>query len=189
MRQTWYADGRLASEENYEQGLLNGVSRFWDAQGRIQKRSRHVRGRLHGEQIEWDETGCEKLRTFYAVGRRFPKCYENLILKGKLEAKHIVKMRNVLYRRICIEVLGYSRFLSQLSCKIIHMDGDQELIRIPWGELPIGIKEDIYLVKVRCPSTGAFYVLRVPPDMRTVKQAVAWTFGVDEAKYRPEKET
>jgi hypothetical protein len=144
---------------------------------------------LHGEQITWDETGREESRTFYAGGRRFPKCYENLILKGKLEAKNIVNMRNVFHRRICTEVLGYSYFLSQLSGKVIHMDGDQELIKIPRQELGLDDREDIYLVKVRCPSTGAFYVLRVPPDMKTVKEAVAWTFGVDEAQYYPEKET
>jgi len=187
-RQTWYADGCLASEEVYARGVLNGTSRYWDADGRIQRRAAHFQGRLHGEQIEWDEAGKEKSRTFYAAGRRFCKRYENLILTGNLHAKHVLKMRNAFHRRVCTEVLGYSRFLSQLSCKIIQKDGEQELVVIP-AEVLGRDWEEIYLVKVKCPSTGAFYTLRVPPVMKTVKQAVAWTFGVKEDEYQPEKET
>ncbi|HEX7380479.1 MAG TPA: hypothetical protein VF278_25420 [Pirellulales bacterium] len=45
-------------------------------------------------------------------------------------------------------------------------------------------------VVVRCPSTGQQYVLRVPPNMRTCRQAIAWTAGFDDAeKYQPLLET
>jgi hypothetical protein len=33
------------------------------------------------------------------------------------------------------------------------------------------------------------YWLRVPPRVRTCQEAVAWTFGVREAEYRPLVET
>ena len=33
------------------------------------------------------------------------------------------------------------------------------------------------------------YLLRVPPHMKTCKQAVAWTFGLEEIEYNPVKET
>lgn len=46
-----------------------------------------------------------------------------------------------------------------------------ELLRIPFGG-----EEPIMLVKVRDPSTGRFHILRVPPSMRTCRQAIAWTF-------------
>ena len=43
---------------------------------------------------------------------------------------------------------------------------------------------------VRAPG-DAFrrYVLRVPPDVRSPREAVAWTFGVDTGEYRPAIET
>lgn len=44
-------------------------------------------------------------------------------------------------------------------------------------------------VEVTCPSTDRRYFLRVPPDMRTCHQAVAWTFGETEYSYQPVDET
>ena len=81
--------------------------------------------------------------------------------------------------------MGYSRFLAQMKHDVIEKDGDQELVKIDW----IKSEEPICLVKVRCPSTGAFYALRVPPGIKSVKQAVAWTFGVKEEAYVPDVET
>ena len=94
-------------------------------------------------------------------------------------------MKNAEIRRICLEELGYARFLSQVDHQVIEKDGEYELVRIDWHKN----EEPICLVKVKCPSTGAFYTLRVPLDMKTVKQAVAWTFGLKPSQYCPEKET
>jgi hypothetical protein len=45
-------------------------------------------------------------------------------------------------------------------------------------------------VCVVCPSTGRQYVLRVPPTMRSCRQAAAWIAGYDNpADYRPLAET
>jgi hypothetical protein len=39
-------------------------------------------------------------------------------------------------------------------------------------------------------GTYKFYFIRVPPDMRTAQQAVAWTFGMEDPKdYEPDFET
>ena len=61
---------------------------------------------------------------------------------------------------------------------------DYDLVKIDWNKE----EEPLCLVKVRCPSTGAFYTLRVPPKTKTVKEAVAWTFGISEEKYILEQE-
>ena len=47
-------------------------------------------------------------------------------------------------------------------------------------ETPVG-----RYVRVVCPSTDRVYLLRVPPDTATAKQAVAWTFGLSEVVYSP----
>lgn len=39
--------------------------------------------------------------------------------------------------------------------------------------------EPIAFLVVRCPSTGNDYVLFVPPEMKTVEQARAWTFHME----------
>lgn len=38
-------------------------------------------------------------------------------------------------------------------------------------------------------GTHRTYYLRVPPSIRIARPGVAWTFGVDEADYHPEKQT
>jgi len=45
------------------------------------------------------------------------------------------------------------------------------------------------MVKVIDSTTNNIYLLRVPPDMQTVSQAVAWTFDMNKEEYRPLKET
>lgn len=49
--------------------------------------------------------------------------------------------------------------------------------------------EPMQLVKVKDSTTGDSYLLRVPPHMKTCKQAVAWTFSLEEIEYNPVKET
>jgi hypothetical protein len=40
-------------------------------------------------------------------------------------------------------------------------------------------------VLVKCPSSGRDYVLRVPPAMKSARDAVAWTFGMTAKEYQP----
>lgn len=54
--------------------------------------------------------------------------------------------------------------------------------------------DDLVMLKVRNSSPepdGSFkdYWLRVPPESRTARWAVAWTFGMAEKQYQPEAET
>ena len=107
------------------------------------------------------------------------------IEKGNLTAKLILRIANTAVRRICLEEFGYARFLAELPHQILDRSGEYELVKIDWHKR----EEPIYLVKVKCPSTGAFYTLRVPATMKTVKEAIAWTFDVNEGEYLPEVET
>ncbi|MBA7614266.1 hypothetical protein ES703_21529 [subsurface metagenome] len=53
----------------------------------------------------------------------------------------------------------------------------------------IFLPEDIAFLQVRDPSSGKIYFLKVPPDMRSVQEAKAWTFGLEKEEYEPEIET
>ena len=44
-------------------------------------------------------------------------------------------------------------------------------------------------VQVQDASTKRQYFLRVPPEMRTAREAVAWSFGIDPDDYVPAVET
>jgi hypothetical protein len=106
-----------------------------------------------------------------------------------LKAKNVVRERNAERRRVMIERMGFSRFISEVGAETLNADqdpgGPRELLRVPMkGD------EDIVCLSVNCPSTGRHYLLRVPPTMKTCSQAAAWMAGFDDPNlYLPVKET
>ena len=143
-------------------GFSHGICNVWDEKGALVDRILHFRGDI------------------VATDARF------LRIKSEcLTARDIMTIKNATIRRLFLEEFGYERFLQQMPHIIIERDGDQELISIHWHEK----EEPIYLVKVRCPSTGTFYTLRVPPTVKTIKEGIAWTFHLDQKNYSPEIET
>jgi hypothetical protein len=206
----WYPDGIKKKEAHYQKGRRNGIQREWHPNGilksqemLIEDETRHGtymtwypngmvereinswRGRLHGFHKHYDNKGKLLLKEIYVRGVRMPDEKYEKFLAGRLPARDILAIANTEVRRIFLEEYGYARVLADMPHKVIDRDGEQELVRIDWDRY----EEPICLVKVKCPSTGAFYTLRVPPGRRTVKSAVAWTFDVNEAEYLPEKET
>jgi hypothetical protein len=97
--------------------------------------------------------------------------------------------RNAELRRVLLERFGFERFMREAGAVVIDRDrdagGERQLLR-----LALEGDEDLVCVSVSCPSTGRRYLLRVPPTVRTCRQAVAWTAGFDDpALYRPLVET
>jgi len=86
---------------------------------------------------------------------------------------------NAELRRVLLREVGYSRIMQEIPNTLIHSDRDMELRRI---DAAVDV-EPITLLKVTCPSTGAFYTLRVPPDSGTCEAARAWTFGEEAIEY------
>jgi hypothetical protein len=96
---------------------------------------------------------------------------------------------NVELRRVLLERLGYERFLAEADVEMLDHDhdpgGERHLVRVPLPD-----DEPLVCVVVRCPSTERRYILRVPPEVRTCRQAVAWIAGYDNPDdYRPIAET
>ena len=60
-------------------------------------------------------------------------------------------------------------------------DSINELLTI---DLPGDPDGRMVALKVIDPSTGRQYIIRVPPDQKTVKSALAWTFNVPEDRYQ-----
>ncbi len=88
--------------------------------------------------------------------------------------------RNVEVRRVMMECMGYDRFLAEARATVLDQDRDpggaRRLLRVP-----IPRDEDLVCLAVTCPSTGRDYMLRVPPTMRSCRQAAAWIAGFDDA--------
>jgi hypothetical protein len=91
----------------------------------------------------------------------------------------ILREPNVAIRRAMIECYGLDRFVLEAKAKILDKWKDNELISI---DLPQDPERHLVALKLRCPSTAAIYIIRVPPDQRTVQGSLAWSFGLD----RPE---
>jgi hypothetical protein len=88
------------------------------------------------------------------------------------DAKWLLEEKNQELRRVLFQGLGYARVMASLGSKLLHTDKDMELHRIENVDL-----EPLLLLRVKCPSTNAFYALRVPPQMTRCEQARQWTFG------------
>lgn len=97
-----------------------------------------------------------------------------------ITAEEVLSTANVELRRVLIERMGYERFLAQSHATIIDQDRDpggvRQLVRVP-----LEGDEPLVCVSVLCPSTGRQYIIRVPPQMQTCHQAVAWIAGFDNA--------
>jgi hypothetical protein len=101
----------------------------------------------------------------------------------------ILKEPNLEMRRVLLERFGIERFMLSAHTEVVDSDqdagGPRQLLRVQFDG-----GEALLCVAVQCPSTGNRYVLRVPPQIRTCRQAVAWTAGfTNPDDYQPMVET
>lgn len=92
-------------------------------------------------------------------------------------------------RHWLIERIGLGRFLLAAGAESIARDETGELYRLaqPRFEPIVAIRvEDRVLDERGVPKE---HWIQVPPEMRTPRAAVAWTFGLAPRRYRPEVET
>jgi hypothetical protein len=92
-------------------------------------------------------------------------------------------------KRVKIARYGQSKYLLDAGAKEIHRDDFGTLF-----VAPVSDDEPLVMVKVvnSTPEPdGSFkdYFLRVPPNMKRAREAVAWTFGKKEMDYAPCLET
>ncbi len=107
----------------------------------------------------------------------------------RITIESISQERNATVKRAIIERFGLGRYVLHLGAEVIHQDNFGTLYRsTKWG------MEPMVLVKVKNSTpepdgTYREYFLRVPPDTVTAKQAVAWSFGIEEDQYDPDEES
>ncbi|KJY35014.1 DUF6745 domain-containing protein, partial [Streptomyces sp. NRRL S-495] len=121
--------------------------------------------------------------------RGMPVPAEFLAGLGTVTVERIRTEENAELRRVLLEHYGYERYLADSGAEPLHRDATGVLWRI---QLPDD--EPVVMVEVvnsTAEPDGTFrtYWLRVPPDTRTARAGVAWTFGTTEAEYQPQRET
>lgn len=117
---------------------------------------------------------------------------------------------NAEIRRVMVERYGQARYLLDSNAKLIHRDAvgllyrkevrdDEPIVMVrvlnstpePDGvmsrEEAIAVFGDAARAAVTAPEGSRFkeYMIRVPPNIRTAHQAVAWTFGLESEAYHP----
>ena len=138
-------------------------------------------GRLHCE----DGPACAYPDGFAIYAWHGVRLPEWIIEKPQdITVEKIDKETNAEIRRVMVERYGTERFLKDGGANIINQDNSGVLYR---REIPDD--EPLVMVHVQDPSTDREYFLRVPPTTQTARQAVAWTFEMDEAEYQPEVQT
>ncbi|MEU1126160.1 DUF6745 domain-containing protein [Streptomyces sp. NPDC005899] len=106
-----------------------------------------------------------------------------------LTPERIRAEENAELRRVMLESYGYDRYLAESGAEPVHRDETGVLWRIA-----LQGDEDVTMVEVvnstpEPDGTHRTYWLRVPPRIRTAKEGVAWTFGLDGAAYAPLRQT
>lgn len=99
---------------------------------------------------------------------------------------------NVEVRRVMIERLGWERIVEEGGAQLVHVDATGKLWELSrttdwsWDRARF-----VEVVNSTPEPDGSrhHYFIRVPPEMQTAKQAVAWTFDLGEVEYRPGIET
>ncbi|MEV5326023.1 DUF6745 domain-containing protein [Nonomuraea sp. NPDC052634] len=106
-----------------------------------------------------------------------------------LTVERIRAERNAELRRVMLEHFGFERYLAESDAKRIHSDETGTLWRVDLpGDEPLTMVEVVNSTP-EPDGTRRTYFLRVPPWIQRAKQGVAWTFGLAENEYDPQRET
>ncbi|MCF6521649.1 hypothetical protein HOY81_00810 [Streptomyces sp. JJ36] len=108
---------------------------------------------------------------------------------GTLSPQRIRTEENAELRRVMLEHYGYERYLEESGAEPVQRDAAGVLWRIELeGDEPLVMVEVVNSTP-EPDGTHRTYWLRVPPRTRTAREGVAWTFGLEEADYVPDRET
>jgi hypothetical protein len=111
------------------------------------------------------------------------------VILGQFGVPDIEGERNLEIRRAMIERYGAARYIVDSRARLVHADGFGELYckRFENGEPLMMVK--VINATAEADGSRREFFLRVPPHMRRARQAVAWTFAMEERQYRPAAES
>lgn len=105
----------------------------------------------------------------YALGIiELPRQYWTHLSQWKVE--WLLTETNAEIRQQLIRQIGYERICEELQAIELDRWREYTLLKID-ADLDI---EPIHLLKMTCPSTNHIYVVRVPPDLTSAREAIRW---------------
>jgi hypothetical protein len=140
-------------------------------------------GRKHGLDVDIYGTMACYFRNVLIPHKYFFKPEE-------LTVEEVVSHPNAEVRAVGLHIYGVERLEEEGHFQVVNEDEKGTLLKYENPKLD----EPMVLAKVvnstpEPDGTHKIYYLRVPPDMTSCRQAVAWTFGMDENEYNPIHET
>jgi hypothetical protein len=158
---------------------------YWVAKPTVHKDPTPNTRRLHNDRYAALESDIENLYFWHGV--MVPAFV--IVRPEWITVKHIETETNAEVRRVMIERMGQTKYLLESKAEKIGEDQFGELYR---KEIPND--EPLVMVRVvnstpEADGSRHIYFLRVPPQMKMPREAVAWTFGMDAEKYQPQVET
>jgi len=92
------------------------------------------------------------------------------------QSKWVLKEHNAEVRRALIQGIGYDRICQELEATELDYWQEYTLLSIDFADDfdDAGNPKPVYLLKMTCPSTGHIHALRVPPDVKSAKEAIRW---------------
>ncbi|MEV0395673.1 DUF6745 domain-containing protein [Polymorphospora rubra] len=107
----------------------------------------------------------------------------------RLTVQRIRAEQNAEVRRVMLEHFGYDRYLRDSNARAMHRDECGVLWRIELSDDEPLVMVEVVNSTAEPDGTYRTYWLRVPPDTRTARGGVAWTFGLTEKEYAPLAQT
>lgn len=144
--------------------------------------SRDERGRLHcvsGPAVAYPDGWA-----IYAVhGVRVP---ERVIMAPEhLQVHEIEAEPNAEVRRIMVERFGPERYILESGTKLVNTDECGALYRNEFKDDEALVMVHVVNSTPESDGSSRKFMLRVPPTVKTAREAVAWTFGLKTGEYRP----
>ncbi|MFD8706457.1 DUF6745 domain-containing protein [Kitasatospora sp. NPDC059648] len=121
--------------------------------------------------------------------RGMPVPAEFLAGLGEVTADRVRTEENAELRRVLLEHYGYERYLADSGAEPVHRDETGVLWRIVLPDDEPVVMVEVVNSTPEPDGTFRTYWLRVPPSTRTARAGVAWTFGIPETAYHPQRET
>ncbi|MEA5464835.1 DUF6745 domain-containing protein [Leptothoe sp. PORK10 BA2] len=123
---------------------------------------------------------------YFYHGTALPQ-YIGSVHPSQWQPHWILQEQNAEVRRCLIQEIGYARICQELQAEEMDCWREYTLLKLPVyddysriPELPPWERHDevqgdsVYLLKMICPSTGSTYAIRVPPSMRSAREAATW---------------
>lgn len=152
-----------------------------------------VHSRLDPEHRFHDESGpaikfADEFAAHFWHGRRVTR--ETIESPELITVEQIEKENNVETRSILVERYGLERFIIDSGARKIHEDECGVLYHKVFTSHDSLTDEPLVVVMVdnstpEPDGTRQRFFLRVPPTIKSAREAVAWTFGLDEDDYNP----